>query len=185
MTAIFPCCYRNCRSWNPDNVTVGVEILTMFNTYRITAILKVEIDIITNISASPIERVGIFVIMSVKAFRTDIIVFIGDIIMCFTSDWPIKLCMQVTNWRNILMDQDQFSDPDFISGKHQRENVQFADYMLLVSCTVEYIIKRQIYHNSSVKNIFIIIHVLQRHILWSYLCSMVSYERCLFVLMTI
>jgi hypothetical protein len=28
----------------------------------------------------------IFVIMSVKAFRTDIIVFICDFIMCFTSD---------------------------------------------------------------------------------------------------
>jgi hypothetical protein len=25
------------------------------------------------------------------------------------------------------VDQGQFSDPDFISDKHQRENVQFAD----------------------------------------------------------
>jgi hypothetical protein len=25
------------------------------------------------------------------------------------------------------VNQDQFSDPDFISGKHQRENVQFAN----------------------------------------------------------
>ena len=56
------------------------------NLYRITAILKVETDIITNISASLIGRTEIFVIMSVKAFRTDVIVFIGDVIMCFTSD---------------------------------------------------------------------------------------------------
>jgi hypothetical protein len=42
--------------------------------YRITTIFKVEIDIIANISASPIGQAGIFVIMSV--FRTDV-VFIG------------------------------------------------------------------------------------------------------------
>ena len=52
------------------------------NIIRITAILKVETDIITNISANPIGA-GIFVIMSV--FRTDVIVFICDVIMCFTS----------------------------------------------------------------------------------------------------
>ena len=50
------------------------------------AILKVETDIIANISASSIRRAVIFVIMSIKAFRTDVSVFICDIIMCFTSD---------------------------------------------------------------------------------------------------
>ena len=35
-------------------------------TYRITAILKVETDIIANISTSPIGRAVIFVTMSVK-----------------------------------------------------------------------------------------------------------------------
>ena len=50
------------------------------------SILKVETDIIANISASPKGRAGIYVIMSLKAFRTDIIVFIGDVIMCFMSD---------------------------------------------------------------------------------------------------
>ena len=89
------------------------------------AILKIETDIFTNISASLIGQAGIFVIMSVKAFRTDFVVFIGDV-MCFTSDWPINLRMRVINWPNIFVDQDQFSDPDF-SGTHQRENVQFAD----------------------------------------------------------
>ena len=55
------------------------------------AILKVETDIIVNISASSIGRAGIFVIMSVKALSTDLIVFIGDVIMCFTSDCMINL----------------------------------------------------------------------------------------------
>jgi hypothetical protein len=35
---------------------------------------------------SAIGRAGIFVIMSIHAFRTDVIVFMGDVIMCFTSD---------------------------------------------------------------------------------------------------
>jgi len=48
--------------------------------------LKDETDIIAKISASPIGQVGIFVIMSVEVFRTDDIVFIGDVIMCFASD---------------------------------------------------------------------------------------------------
>ena len=98
--------------------------------YRIMTILKVETDIIANISVNRIGWAGIFVIMSVEAFRTDVIVFIGDIIMCFTSDWLINLHMQVTNWHNIFVDQGQFSDPDFISGRHQRENVKFADNIL-------------------------------------------------------
>jgi hypothetical protein len=73
-------------------------------------------------------------IMSVEAFRTDVIVFIGDIMMCFTSDWPINLCMRVTNWPNIFVDQSQFSDPDFISGTYQRENVQFANKYIISIC---------------------------------------------------
>ena len=84
-------------------------------------------DIITNISASPTGRTRIFVKMSVEAFRTEVIVFIGDVIMCFTSDWPINLRMRVTNWLNIFVDYCQFSDPDFISDTHQRENVHFAE----------------------------------------------------------
>jgi hypothetical protein len=95
--------------------------------YRIIAILKVETDIIANISASPIGRAGIFVIMYVKAFKTDVIVFICDVIMCFTSDWPINLRMRVTKWPNIFVEQGQLHDPDFISGTHQKENLQFAN----------------------------------------------------------
>ena len=95
--------------------------------YRITVILKVETNFIANISASPIVRARIYVMMSVEAFRTDVIVFISDVIMCFTSDWPINLCTRVKNWPNIFVNQSQFSDSDFINGIHQRENVQFTD----------------------------------------------------------
>ena len=48
--------------------------------------MNVETDIIPNISEILIGQAGIFVIMSIEAFRTDVIVFIGDVIMCFTSD---------------------------------------------------------------------------------------------------
>ena len=37
------------------------------------------------------------------------------------------LHMQAANCPNIFVDQGRFSDPDFISGTHQRENVQFTD----------------------------------------------------------
>jgi hypothetical protein len=75
----------------------------------------------------------ILVIMYVKIFKTGIIVFISDVKMCLMSHWQIIfyisqfLHMWVTNWPNIFVDQCQFSDPDFISGTHQRKNVQFAD----------------------------------------------------------
>ena len=59
--------------------------------YRITAILKVETGIIANISVSSIGRAGIFVIISVEAFRSEVIVYICDVIVCFTSGWPINL----------------------------------------------------------------------------------------------
>ena len=37
------------------------------------------------------------------------------------------LPMPVTNWPSyILVDQGQFSDPHYISGTHQKKNVQFA-----------------------------------------------------------
>ena len=73
-------------------------------------ILKVETDNIANTAASPIVQAVIFVLISVEAFRTDVIVFIGDIIMCFTSDLQINLLMWATNWPNIFVDQGQFSD---------------------------------------------------------------------------
>jgi hypothetical protein len=44
--------------------------------YRITAIFKVETDIITIISASTIGRGGMFVTMSVSTFKTSITLYI-------------------------------------------------------------------------------------------------------------
>ena len=71
-------------------------MLVLSDTYRITTILKVETDIIANVSVSTIGRAAIFVIMSVEAFRTDIIVFIGYVIMCFTSDKLVHASCELT-----------------------------------------------------------------------------------------
>jgi len=51
--------------------------------YRITAVLMVETDIITSISENQILRAAILVILFVKIFKTEVIVFICNIIMCF------------------------------------------------------------------------------------------------------
>ena len=51
---------------------------TLIDRYRITAVLKVETDIIASIAASPIGQ--LLVIMSVDTFKTDVIVFIGNVI---------------------------------------------------------------------------------------------------------
>jgi hypothetical protein len=47
-------------------------------------------DVIVFISVSLIGRAGIFVIMSVEAFRTDVVVFISDIITNIPAR-PIRL----------------------------------------------------------------------------------------------
>jgi hypothetical protein len=71
--------------------------------------------------------------------------------------------MRVTNWPNIFVDQSQFSDPDFINGTHQRENVQFANneicrsvwcqthYMTLPLKTIPSVIKVSTYIITSIK----------------------------------
>jgi hypothetical protein len=57
----------------------------IYNRYRITAVLKVETDIIASISASLTGRAVILVIMYVEIFRTGVIVFIGNVITCLMS----------------------------------------------------------------------------------------------------
>ena len=47
--------------------------------YKIMAVLKIKTDIIASIAASPTGRPVILVIMSVVAFRNDVIVVIGDV----------------------------------------------------------------------------------------------------------
>lgn len=49
--------------------------------YKITAFLKVETDIITE---SLLEQAAMLVIIFVETFKTDVIVLIGNIIMCLT-----------------------------------------------------------------------------------------------------
>jgi len=46
--------------------------------YRITAVLKVEIDIIAIIAESPTGRAVIQVIMYLEIFKSGVIVFISD-----------------------------------------------------------------------------------------------------------
>ena len=93
----------------------------------------VETDTIASIAASPIGPAVILVIMYYEIFKTGDIIFIGDLKTCLTSHWPIIfnisqfLRMRVKTWPNIFVDQGQFSEPDYISGTHLRENVQFAD----------------------------------------------------------
>ena len=57
------------------------------------SVLKAETDIITTKAASLIGQAEILVIMFVEIFKTDVIVFICNIIMCLTSHWPI-FCSQ-------------------------------------------------------------------------------------------
>ena len=52
---------------------------------RISAVIKVETDIITSIAASPTGRAMIQVIMYVETHQADVIVFIGDIVLLLFS----------------------------------------------------------------------------------------------------
>ena len=56
--------------------------MTIVNAkYRITEVLKVETDIITSITVSPLGRAVILVIRCMETFKTNISVFIGNITM--------------------------------------------------------------------------------------------------------
>jgi hypothetical protein len=60
-----------------------------FYICRITAALKVVTEMITSILASPRRRAAIVMVMYVKTYKTDIIVFICNAIICLTSSWSI------------------------------------------------------------------------------------------------
>jgi hypothetical protein len=47
--------------------------------------MKVETDIITSIATNPVGRAEILVIMYVKTLKSDLTVFIGNVIMCMMS----------------------------------------------------------------------------------------------------
>jgi hypothetical protein len=66
------CLTNNCQLQGHCRVNQVAHWTISSYTSRIMAILKVETDIIVNISVSPIGRAGIFVVMSAEAFRTDV-----------------------------------------------------------------------------------------------------------------
>ena len=55
------------------------------NIYRIPAVMEVETDIISSITASPIRRAVILVIMHVEKLKTDVIVFLSVTSVCLMS----------------------------------------------------------------------------------------------------
>jgi len=59
--------------------------------------LKVEIDIIASIAASPKGQAVIVVIMYVETFKTDVIVFIDDALGYLTSHLPIIVSIGVNS----------------------------------------------------------------------------------------
>ena len=97
---------------------------------RIMAVLKVETDIITSMTMSLIGRAVILVIMCVK---TDVIVFIGNVIMCLTSHWLIVFSIRV---RLSLLTRS-YGETNY------REDVQITDKQnyYLVFTIVSFIIK--------------------------------------------
>jgi len=56
--------------------------------------MKVDTDITTSTTASPVGRAVILVIISVETFITDITVYIGNI-MCLMSHRPIHFSIMV------------------------------------------------------------------------------------------
>ena len=88
--------------------------LTLFTLLfsGIMSVLKVETDIVASISSSPMGWSVILVIMHIKIFNTDIIIFIGIVIMYLTTHW--------------LCGQFQLVDPENIFWWYQMENVKIT-----------------------------------------------------------
>jgi len=51
------------------------------------SVMKVKTDIFVSIAASLIWQAVMLFIIYVKTFKTDVIVYIGNVIMCLTSHW--------------------------------------------------------------------------------------------------
>jgi hypothetical protein len=138
MRSKFRAKYINDTQFIEDLVTWRHYNLVLENSdiYRITAILKVETDIIASIAATSRGLAVMLVIIYVVNFITGAIVFIGDIWnvvdITLTDNVQYQSVLAHANyeWPNIFVDQGQFSGPDFIRGT-QRENIQLPDNMLL------------------------------------------------------
>jgi len=90
------------------------------------AVMKAETHIITSITASPIGRNVILVIVYVETLITNVIVFIGNIIMCLTSHWQIIFSIH------------QLVDTDNITWWDQKKNVKnnnkwLIDWLIVAS----------------------------------------------------
>jgi len=70
-----------------DDYYLDLRSKLIYLYLRITVVRKVETDIIASIAASLIVPT---MIMNVKALKTDLFVFISDVIMFLVSHWPIS-----------------------------------------------------------------------------------------------
>lgn len=57
--------------------------------------MKVETDIVSSIVTSPTGRTVIVRIMYGETLKTDVIVFIGNVIMSLTSNWLVIFSIRV------------------------------------------------------------------------------------------
>ena len=97
----------------------------MLEINRVTTVLKVETNIITSITASLITAK-----MYVEIFKTDIIVFIGNVIMCLMSYWPIIFNTFIATDNMTLWDQKknvQITDKKIYSETWVNRNTVHSD----------------------------------------------------------
>lgn len=85
--------------------------------------MKVETDIVSSIVTSPTGRAVIVRIMYGETLKTDVIVFIGNVIMTLTSNWLVIFSIRVR------------VDTDNITGWDQKENAQVIENVQCVSHT--------------------------------------------------
>lgn len=68
-----------------DSTTISWVDNTIYRYLQISAFMKDETDIIARIASNSIGNAGILVKMYVQIFKIDIIVFSGDVTMCWMS----------------------------------------------------------------------------------------------------
>jgi hypothetical protein len=85
-------------------------------------VLKVETDILNNIAASPIGQIVILG-MFVKTFKTDVIVFIGNVIIYLMSHWRIIFTIRVNS---LILTISLGKNKDF------KKNVQITDKLIIL-----------------------------------------------------
>ena len=72
-----------------------ISFFESYIVYKIMAVMKVETDSIARITVSLIGWAVILVIMYIKTFKTNIIVFVGNVVMFLLSHWPIMFTVMV------------------------------------------------------------------------------------------